>query len=151
MQAQKFPIRSILVIDDDPDEYDLVSEAVQDINPAISVTFIDSYEQARQSGPLLFDLILLDINMPKNDGFFWLKSIRESGQKTQPVIMFTNSLSPAHIERAYTEGATLYFSKPETYPGLLQGLKELIQMDWSDPSSITSKYFQPGKYLTFCS
>ena len=149
MELQKSNVQSILIIDDDRDDYELVLEAIQEINTGIAVHFMSTCEEAMHSRHRSFDLVFLDINMPGYDGFHWLKSIRERGYTNLPVVMYSNSLSPAHIDRAYREGATLYFSKPESYTGLIRSLSELIKMDWSNPSSITAKYQRGGKYLTF--
>ena len=149
MSHSKTTVHSVLIIDDDADDYELVAEALKDIDPDITVSYFNSCEQAKRADSSSFDLVLLDINMPKHDGFHWLKGIRERGYKQLPVVMYTNSMSPAHISRAYNEGANLYFSKPENYPGLLKGLKQIIEMDWSDPSSITRQYNNQGHYSTF--
>lgn len=141
-------VHSILVIDDDREDYDMVSEVVASIDPSISVSFLCRCEDAETFKGQHFDFILLDINMPVHDGFSWLSGIRKRGH-TLPVIMYTNSSKPANIVKAYTEGATLYFTKPETYTHLLQGLQKLLQLDWSDPLSIKSRYANNGKYSTF--
>jgi CheY-like chemotaxis protein len=149
MTLSKHKVLSILVIDDDVDDYEIVAEAVREIDPGISVSYCNSCEQVRKANSNSFDLVLLDINMPKHDGFDWLKGIRERGYGQLPIVMYTNSMSPAHIARAYNEGANLYFSKPENYPCLLEGLKQIIEMDWSDPVLITQQYHRQGKYATF--
>lgn len=142
-------VRSILIIDDDQEDYEFLQEALQEIDPEISVSHISKCEEGVQHKFPQFDLVLLDINMPLHDGFYWLRSIRSLGYNNLPVIMYTNSLSPAHIAKAYDEGANLYFSKPERFPQLKQGLKDLIRMDWSDPFSITEEYCAEGRYKTF--
>jgi CheY-like chemotaxis protein len=149
MELQKQNVRSILIIDDDPDDYELVAEAVQQINPSISVTYVSSCERLLQYRHKSFDLILLDINMPHHDGFFLLKSIRDHGYNDLPIIMYTNSLSPAHIAKAYQGGANLFFSKPESFSVLLKGLRKLVDLDWSNPFSVTEHYCQGGLYKTF--
>jgi len=143
------PVHSILIIDDDRDDFDLVYEAIQEINPDISVSYISSCEEASKYRQNNFDLILLDINMPYHDGFYWLKAIREKGYANLPVVMYTNSLSPLHIAKAYDEGANLYFAKPETFSKLVNSLREIVQTDWSEPYRITQKYSQQGNYRTF--
>ncbi len=145
----KKQVRSILIIDDDRDDYELVQEAMQEINPGISVHYLDQCTDACNILDRKYDLVLLDINMPKYDGFFCLKSIRNGGYSDLPIIMFTNSLSPMHISKAYREGANLYFSKPESFTRLIEGLKALIKIDWSDPFSITKKYGKEGHCKTF--
>ena len=142
-------VRSLLLIDDDRDDFDLISEAVKQIDPAISVSFLDRCEDGYKYEGHSFDVVLLDINMPRHDGFMWLKGIRESGYKNLPIIMYTNSLRSEHIIQAYTEGANLYYIKPTSFTDLIKGLRELISLDWTDPFSITQAYWQNGKYATF--
>ena len=142
-------MRSILLIDDDMDEFELVLEAVKDIDPEISVYYLNRCEDRENYREQSFDLVLLDINMPFHDGFYWLKGIRKNGYDQVPVVMYTNSQSPAHILKAYAEGANLYFTKPESFPSLKKGLKKLIHLDWSNPFSITERHFQNGKYMPF--
>jgi len=149
MDDKKKELSSVLLIDDDRDDYDLVLEAFQDINPRIKVYFVSRCEEVIRYSQKSFDLVLLDINMPYHDGFSWLKGIREKGYDKLPVIMFTNSLSPADIVRSYKEGASLYFPKPESFSKLKKALQKLIQLDWGNPDSVTANYIQNGKYMTF--
>ncbi len=142
-------VHSILVIDDDKDDFDIVCEAIQEIDPEIKVHYLSSYEDVLKYKEQSFDIVLLDINMPCHDGFYWLKAIRQNGNEKLPVVMYTNSLYPAHIARAYEEGANLYFSKPESFSSLTNGLNKLIHLDWANPLSITETYRQNGKYATF--
>lgn len=149
MVGQKETVRSILIIDDDHDDYELVKEAMQEINPSISVTLVSKCEQLLNYRNQSFDLILLDINMPHHDGFYFLRAIRDHGYGKLPIIMYTNSLSPNHISKAYQEGANLFFSKPDSFSGLINGFRKLVQLDWSKPFSITKHYCQGGHYKTF--
>jgi CheY-like chemotaxis protein len=149
MEHQKKLVRSILIIDDDRDDYDLVNEAIQSINPSISLAYANGCEQLLQYRHQNFDLILLDINMPLHDGFFLLKSIREHGYHDLPIIMYTNSHSPAHIAKAYEAGANLFFQKPDSFTALLKGLRKLVDLDWTSPFSITKNYSHGGYYKTF--
>lgn len=141
-------IRSVLVIDDDPDDYLFVRDAIKQFNPDIDVYYLDSCVDAFRFKEIPVDLVLLDINMPAHDGFEWLKGIRDNGYVDLPVIMYTNSLSPAHIRKAYQEGANLYFVKPDSFNNLKQGLSALVNLDWSDPDGIKEKY-STGEYKTF--
>ncbi|MFL5772225.1 MAG: response regulator [Flavisolibacter sp.] len=142
-------VHSILVIDDDRDDFELVSEAIREIDPEISVSFVNKCNETEKYRNKKFDLVLLDINMPTYDGFYWLKAIREKGFINLPVIMYTNSLSPANINRAYKEGANLYFSKPENFSLLVKSLREIVKTDWSEPFRITRKYTAHGNNKIF--
>ena len=146
MADQRSEGRSILVIDDDHEDFELVQEAAKEVDSDTNVYFLERCEDAPKFRKQKFDLILLDINMPQQDGFSWLKGIRERGITDVPIVMYTNSLSPSHISRAYEEGANLYFSKPETFSNLVKGISELLNMDWSNPHITTKAYNREGKY-----
>ena len=133
-------IHSVLVIDDDPDDYLFVRDAIQQLNNGIKVHYLDSCEDAYRFKDHRIDLVLLDINMPAHDGFQWLKGIRANGYSTLPIIMYTNSSLPAHIRKAYEEGADLYFVKPDNFYALKSAIAALIELDWSEPSKIKHQY-----------
>ena len=142
-------IRKILIIDDDMDDYILLKEAMKKVDESVSINYINSCEEIPKYKGQQFDLLLLDINMPKYDGFVWLKGIREKGYHSLPIVMYTNSQSPANMRRAYSEGANLYFPKPETFTELINSLKTLLSLDWSHPPEITSKYSSNGAFTGF--
>jgi CheY-like chemotaxis protein len=59
------------------------------------------------------DLILLDLNLPRIDGFQVLSRIRQNPRLAAiPVIVMTSSDSPADREKMFRLGATVYFRKP---------------------------------------
>jgi CheY-like chemotaxis protein len=61
------------------------------------------------------DLVLLDLNLPKRDGFEVLKRLRESAKYGGiPALVITSSDSPADRARASDFGAA-YFRKPPSY------------------------------------
>ncbi len=66
-------------------------------------------EMAKKDKP---DLILLDIILPKKDGFEVLKELKEDeGTKNIPVIILTNLESDSNVEKALSLGATTYLVK----------------------------------------
>jgi CheY-like chemotaxis protein len=70
-------------------------------------------------------LMLLDLRMPRLDGFQVLNIVRQRLGMTQlPVIVLTNSENPADIKRAYALGATSFFRRPDS----LEGLDEMIHV-----------------------
>ena len=142
-------IRKVVIVDDDMDDYMLVKEAMLKVDPAIEVEFIDNCDRAASYSGEDVDLLLLDINMPKYDGFFWLKSIRNKGYSELPIVMYTNSLSPTHMRKAYIDGANLYFAKPDSFNQLISGLKKIVQMDWSRPDEIKGQYTANGQFSRF--
>ncbi len=73
---------------------------------------------------------LLDLNLPKRDGFEVLRRLRASGKcKGIPVVIITSSNSPSDIGRAAALGAR-YFRKPPNYEEFLKLgvlLKQLLK------------------------
>jgi CheY-like chemotaxis protein len=70
-------------------------------------------------------LVLLDLKMPRMDGFEVLAAVRQRlGFTRLPVIVLTHSDNPADVKRAYELGATSYFRKPDS----LEGLDEMIHV-----------------------
>jgi len=60
------------------------------------------------------DLILLDLILPKMDGFEVLKNLKEDKEtKDIPVIILTNLESPEDIEKCLSLGATTYLVKSD--------------------------------------
>ena len=58
------------------------------------------------------DLVLLDIILPKKDGYEVLTELKsEAGTKSIPVILLTNLESPEDIDRAFEKGASTYLVK----------------------------------------
>jgi len=70
-------------------------------------------------------LMLLDLRMPRLDGFQVLNIVRQRLGLTQlPVVVLTNSEDPADVKRAYDLGATSFFRRPDS----LEGLDEMIHV-----------------------
>jgi CheY-like chemotaxis protein len=73
------------------------------------------------------DLILLDLIMPKMDGFEACKQIRASEAIKQiPIIIVTTRGESKNIETAYENGCNDYVTKPIDSAELLAKVKKLI-------------------------
>ncbi|RJQ13902.1 response regulator, partial [Candidatus Parcubacteria bacterium] len=74
------------------------------------------------------DLILLDLILPKKDGFEVLKELKsDEHTKAVPVIVLTNLEQSADVEKAIAFGATTYLVKANySLDELLQKIKSVI-------------------------
>lgn len=78
-----------------------VDEAVNGLE-ALEKSFINNY-----------DLYIVDINMPKLDGYSFVRKLRSSkNTKHSPVIMVTTEAEEKDRELAYQAGANFYMVKP---------------------------------------
>lgn len=75
------------------------------------------------------DLILLDIILPKKDGYEILKSIKvDDSTKKIPVVLLTNLGSLSDVEKALNLGATTYMVKADyKLEEILAKIKELLR------------------------
>ena len=74
-----------------------------------------------------FDLLVLDINMPRLDGLSLLEIIREREEWADlPVLMLTTEGQEADRDRALALGATGYMVKPFRPTELLEHVAELL-------------------------
>ncbi|MEY4369651.1 MAG: hypothetical protein RL564_1601, partial [Pseudomonadota bacterium] len=72
-------------------------------------------------------LVLLDIEMPRMDGFELLGILRDDARwRTLPVIMITSRMADRHRERALQLGATAYMGKPYSEQALLTLLTQIM-------------------------
>jgi CheY-like chemotaxis protein len=117
----------IVLIDDDPDEYIIISDAFRQISESIRIVAFEDGEsvlkQMASDETVEADFILLDINMPRLDGFSVLKHLKaDSRTKKIPVYMFSTSSDPADKHKSKKLGAAGYYSKP----GSLNGYAEMV-------------------------
>jgi two-component system OmpR family response regulator len=100
----------ILVVDDEDGIRDLISDAL-----SIGGFEIESSPDGLQALKTIrdhrFDLLILDVNMPKMDGFALLEKIRTDGIDT-PVIMLSARGQKVDINQGLRLGADDYMTKP---------------------------------------
>ena len=71
-------------------------------------------------------LLLLDLKMPRKNGFEVLSWIRSNTAVNRlPVVVLTSSRDPIDIDRAYDLGANSYAVKPPAFDGLIDLLNRL--------------------------
>jgi two-component system chemotaxis response regulator CheY len=74
-----------------------------------AINGMEALEKALQSP---FDLYLVDVNMPKLDGYGFLRELRTQDIAQAPAIMISTEATEADRQRAYAAGANLYMVKP---------------------------------------
>ncbi len=108
----------ILLVEDNPDDLLLTKHAFKKCKtPNTSYTIETAQDGEKAINYLqsntLPQLILLDLKLPKKDGFQVLKYIRSHGRtQTIPVIILSSSTEEKDITKAYTLGANSYIHKP---------------------------------------
>lgn len=111
----------ILLVEDNEDDIVLTQEAFTEAKLVNVINTVRDGEEAlaylRREGQYkvarLPGLILLDINMPKKNGFEVLEAMKvDPALRSLPVIMLTTSDREEDIVRSYADGACSYIRKP---------------------------------------
>lgn len=129
------PSIPILIADDDDEDRMLARDALNESRLANTVFFVedgvDLLDFLYQRGPYSNSaprpgLILLDINMPRMNGFEALREIRRDPDlRSIPVVMLTTSRAEEDIVRSYDLGVNSFISKPVTFEGLVDVMRTL--------------------------
>ncbi len=91
------------------------------------VTATDGVNALEQLGDITPDVMLLDVEMPRMDGFELTKNIRRSHTLKQfPIIMITSRTANKHRDYAMELGVNAYLGKPYQEDDLLQRIADFI-------------------------
>lgn len=88
-----------------------------------AVNGIEALEKALQTP---FDLYVVDVNMPKLDGYGFLKELRRQEIVQAPALMVSTEAEANDRQGAYRAGANLYLIKPVKPKGLLTYVRLLL-------------------------
>jgi CheY-like chemotaxis protein len=109
--------KTVVVIDDDQDDLEVMREALHHIDPTLlCISFIYPEEAIRLLSKeliLLPDYIFIDINMPRITGDECLRQLRDIQElKQTPIIMFSTSMPDEIGSSLLKKGANSAFQKP---------------------------------------
>ena len=112
--------KKILIVDDDLYIRELYEEVLKDAGFEVS-TAADGQEGVEKVKKGGYDLILLDVMMPKVDGLGVLKEIQGMNPKPNngPVILLTNLSHDPVIQQAMDTGASSFMIKADLTPDQL--------------------------------
>ena len=127
--------KNIFLADDDEDDRLFFEEALKEVCDDAVLTVAENGDELmeilyRPPVPMP-DVIFLDLNMPKKNGFECLAEIKKNGSlKNLPIIIFTTSLQEESIKKVYSQGANYYVRKPTDYRQLKLVVEKLLAIDW---------------------
>jgi two-component system chemotaxis response regulator CheY len=88
-----------------------------------AVNGIEALEKALTSA---YDLFLVDVNMPKMDGYAFLRELRGNGELQAPAVMISTEAELVDRTRAYEAGANFYMIKPTRPDSLTAHIRVLL-------------------------
>lgn len=121
--------KSILIVEDDSMTRELIGEAIGTLNYYdLIVTAADGVEACIKMGNQEFDLILLDINMPRKNAMEVIKTaINSSNVHFDPnkVIILSGGIDKENLSYFMESGVKNYLVKPIDLIGLLNKVKSV--------------------------
>ena len=123
----------IFIVDDDPDDRQIILEAFLENHSTIDYVFIETAQELlvnlHDEDSEFPTLILLDLNMPGMMGLQALKEIRNNKMFSQiPIIVLTTSTLSKDRTMSYELGASCFLTKPDSYRKLVQIVHAIITL-----------------------
>ena len=112
----------ILLVEDDQMNVELFESALETDGHEIVTERDGAAGEARASDA--FDLVLLDIELPKKDGLEVCRSLRARGLR-MPIVALSASVLPEEIARTKAAGFDLFLSKPISPRDLREAVRRL--------------------------
>ena len=118
--------KRVLIVDDEPDIRQTLSAYL--VKKGFAMDTANNGKEAldaiRRKKP---DLIILDVMMPKMDGFTLLKRLKASSAHSGiPVIMLTKRSEPKNLDKGISLNADFYLPKPFTLDNIMRFIKLVI-------------------------
>ena len=122
---------NVLLVEDDAADTALILDVLKrhpDVSAARASDTPDDALRELADGRSRPDLVLLDIHMPRIDGFEFLRRMRRIPEMADvPVVFLTSSRLPSDVAKAWRSSPTSYVIKPETHAELQNRLDSVIR------------------------
>ena len=125
--------KTILLVEDNPDDEALTLRALSKNNIANKVTVARDGQQALDyffddgaSSRPIPSVVLLDLKLPKINGLEVLRRLRADPRTAlQPVVILTSSKEEQDVITGYRLGSNSYIRKPVNFDQFLEAIREL--------------------------
>ena len=134
IQSQAF---DVLVVDDSLSVRRVLSSLITSVgwNPIAAKDGVEALE-ILQRGTRRPDVVLLDIEMPRMDGYELTSTLRgQDAYRDLPIVMLTSRAGEKHRKKAFDLGATDYLVKPYQEETLLSVVRRVVQESREEASS----------------
>lgn len=124
----------VLLVEDNPGDVRLTQEAFQeaefDVRLHITTDGVEAIDFLRDKKSPRPDFVLLDLNLPRKDGFDVLGKIRDdSDLEHLPVLVLTSSTAGEDVIASYKQHANAYLTKPDT-PDSFVEMVQAVEEFW---------------------
>jgi two-component system OmpR family response regulator len=134
----------ILLVEDDPN-FGAVLKNYLELNDYEVKLCPDGFSGYDEFAKGKYDICILDVMMPRKDGFTLAKEIREKDENV-PIIFLTAKTMKDDMLKGFNVGADDYITKPFDSEVLLVKLKAILRRSGDKTSNSVQKEFDLGKY-----
>jgi CheY-like chemotaxis protein len=118
--------KKILVVDDSKTILDMISGLLKKLGYDVDVAS-DGLEALEKVKAIFPDLVILDVNMPKMDGFRVCRLLKfDRNYRSIPIIMLTARDEEENIKTGIKTGADLYLTKPIEPEKLIEAVNRFL-------------------------
>ena len=136
----------VLIVEDDPNLGQILSEYLG-LKGYDTTLCQDGEEGFSSYNNGAYDLCILDIMMPKKDGFTLAQDIRKKDEKI-PIIFLTAKSMKEDTIKGLKIGADDYMTKPFSMEELLLRIQSVMRrVKYGSPDELSDGIFQLGKYV----
>ena len=115
----------LLVVEDEPDLLSVISQSLREDGYAVDMA-ADGEDGLFKAQGAEYDAIVLDLMLPRMDGFGVLKALRKAGNKVPVLVLTARDALPDRV-KGLDSGADDYLTKPFELAELLARLRALIR------------------------
>ncbi|TVQ43266.1 MAG: response regulator [Gloeocapsa sp. DLM2.Bin57] len=117
----------VLVVDDSLTQRQMISDLLKDYGMTVAIAR-DGQEALERVSKYSFDLVVLDIVMPKMNGYEVCRRIKSDPRtKNVPVVMCSSKGEEFDRFWGMKQGADAYIAKPFNPPELISTIKQLLR------------------------
>ena len=117
----------ILYVEDHPAQRDIMAQMLE-LGGYEVKTAGDGVEGVKEATSWLPDIILMDLRMPRMDGFQAISELRQNAETAKiPIIAISAWASGKHKKRAMEAGANEHFTKPVDLNRLMNAIKNYLE------------------------
>ncbi len=114
----------VLVVDDHPVNREVARVMLEAFGCEVAEA-VDGVEAVAAVDAKAFDLILMDVRMPRMDGLDATRAVRAAGART-PIVAMTADAMPEDVARCLASGMDAHMAKPISQAGLLRVLTHAL-------------------------
>lgn len=124
---------NIILADDDPADCHLFQEALEELPVSTKLLILhngeDLIKRLTRKGSKLPDVIFLDLNMPRKNGFAALGEIKRNPALQQiPVIIYSTAQEQDEVNLVFRNAAHYYICKPTEFSDLKRVIYEALTL-----------------------